>query len=108
MADGISCATLGERAVTAAARPRSMPMPDHSSVIAHLWPARHRRRSRHSRRFVTRTDVHLIVAPSVPAAQSTRSERILTGAWTLYSRWEWTIAKARAERARRRAHPPWR
>ncbi|MFG2087514.1 MULTISPECIES: hypothetical protein [unclassified Spirillospora] len=82
-------------------------MPDHSPVLAHLWPARHRR-SRRSRRLVTRTDVRLIVVPSVPAAQGTRSRRVLAGAWTLYSRWEWTSAQARAERARRRAHPPWR
>ncbi|MEU8803316.1 hypothetical protein [Spirillospora sp. NPDC048819] len=78
-------------------------MPDQSPALAQLWPARRRRR-----RSVTRTGVRLIVVPSVPPAQSTRSQRILTGAWTLYSRWEWTIAEARAERARRRAHPPWR
>ncbi|WP_242902779.1 hypothetical protein [Actinomadura terrae] len=28
-------------------------------------------------------------------------------AWTLYSRWEWITATARAERVLRRSRPPW-
>ncbi|TDC45782.1 hypothetical protein E1281_29535 [Actinomadura sp. KC345] len=77
-------------------------MPRTSSAIARLRPARKRRR------LVTRTEVRLIVASSVPAAQSSRSERIRDGVWTLYFRWEWATAKARAERARRRARASWR
>ncbi|TDC75041.1 hypothetical protein [Actinomadura sp. 7K507] len=77
-------------------------MPHPSSAIARLRPARDRRR------LVTRAEVRLIVASSVPAAQRTRSEKVRDGVWTLYSRWEWATAKARAERARRRARPSWR
>ena len=77
-------------------------MPRTSSAIARLRPARNRRR------LVTRREVRLIVASSLPVAQSSRSERIRDGAWTLYSRWEWATAKARAERARRKARASWR
>ncbi|TDE27139.1 hypothetical protein [Actinomadura sp. 6K520] len=80
-------------------------MPDTPSAIARLRPAR-RRRPR--RTLVTRTKVRVLVIPAVPAAPATRSERIRSAAWTLYSRWEWRLAQARTDRARRAAHPYWR
>lgn len=78
-------------------------MPDPSSALARLRRARRRR----SRRVVTRAQPRLIVLSGVPADRGTRADRVRAGAWTLYSRWEWARATARAERARRRAHPPW-
>ncbi|TDD27450.1 hypothetical protein E1287_34560 [Actinomadura sp. KC06] len=79
-------------------------MPDPSSAITRLRPARRRSAPR---RFVTRRDVHLIVLSGDLAGQSARSRGARTSVWTLYSRWEWSLATARAERARRRARPPW-
>ncbi|MFI0406165.1 hypothetical protein [Actinomadura sp. 3N508] len=79
-------------------------MPVRSSAIARLRPARRRSAPR---RFVTRADVHLIVLPGDSAGERDRSRSARTCIWTLYSRWEWTMAIARAERARRRARPPW-
>ncbi|MGH3242419.1 MAG: hypothetical protein ACRDNL_18730, partial [Spirillospora sp.] len=75
-------------------------MPDPSSTIARLRPARRRCAPR---RFVTRTEIHLIVMSSVPAGQAARTRSGRTSAWTLYSRWQWSLATARAERARRRS-----
>ncbi|XRQ10212.1 hypothetical protein ACN3XK_04710 [Actinomadura welshii] len=77
-------------------------MPDPSSALARLRPARRRRPARTR---VTRTEVRVIVAPTVPAARRTRAERLRSGAWTLYSRWQWRLAEARVERTRREAHP---
>ncbi|GAA0588987.1 hypothetical protein [Actinomadura livida] len=77
-------------------------MPDTPSALARLRPAR-RRRPR--RTLVTRTEVRVLVVPVVPEAPGTRAERLRSGAWTLYSRWEWWLAKARTDRARRAAHP---
>ncbi|MFI0482568.1 hypothetical protein [Actinomadura sp. 9N215] len=80
-------------------------MPHPSSAIMRLRPARRRSAPR---RFVTRTEVQLIVLSSISAGQTARSRGGRTCAWTLYSRWQWSLATARAERARRRSRPPWR
>lgn len=80
-----------------------MPVP--SSPITRLRPARRRCAPR---RFVTRAELPLIVLSSVPPGRSTRIRSGRTSAWTLYSRWQWSLATARAERARRRSRPPWR
>jgi hypothetical protein len=82
-------------------------MPDPSSALARLLPARHHRPRREIHRFVTRDEAQLIVLSRVSAGQRTFTKRGWSSAWTLYSRWEWTRATARDERARRRARPPW-
>lgn len=84
-------------------------MPDPSSAIARLRPARQRRTPRReSHRFVTRAEFRLIVLSDISAGESTRPRRSRASAWTLYARWHWTVATARTERARRRARPTWR
>ncbi|TMR01746.1 hypothetical protein ETD83_14010 [Actinomadura soli] len=80
-------------------------MPRPSSPIARLRPARRRSAPR---RFVTRTDLHLIVLSGDLAGERARRRGARSSVWTLYSRWEWSMATARAERARRRSRPPWR
>ncbi|RFS82073.1 hypothetical protein D0T12_27880 [Actinomadura spongiicola] len=79
-------------------------MPDPSSPIARLRPARRRCAPR---RFADRPKIQFIVLSSVPAGQRTRGRGHRTFAWTLYSRWQWSLATARAERERRRYRPPW-
>lgn len=79
-------------------------MPNPSSAIARLHRLRRRRAPRReTHRFVTRADLNLIVLSSVPAAQSPKSRRGWSSAWTLYWRCQWSMATARAEHARRRA-----
>ncbi|WP_433476060.1 hypothetical protein ACQPZP_02875 [Spirillospora sp. CA-142024] len=82
-------------------------MPDPSSTMVRLLPARRHHPRRETRRFVTRAELDLIALASVSAGQDARSKWKWSSAWTLYSRWEWAMATARAERARRRARPPW-
>lgn len=77
-------------------------MPGPRSAMERLRSARRRRRRR---RRVTRAETRVLVIPSVPAGRISRSERIRSGVWTLYSRWEWNLAEARTRRARRAAHP---
>ncbi|MGI5205075.1 hypothetical protein ACQEU6_26295 [Spirillospora sp. CA-108201] len=79
-------------------------MIDPSSAMARLLLARTQRPRRQARRFVTRADADLITLSAVSAAQDAPPAR---GAWTLYSRLQWSVAVAKAERARRRARPPW-
>ncbi|TDD68394.1 hypothetical protein E1293_37015 [Actinomadura darangshiensis] len=82
-------------------------MIDPSSAKARLRPARRHRPHREVGRFVTRSDVQLLILSRVPPGQSAGGRRGRSRAWTLYSRLEWAMATARAERARRRARPPW-
>ncbi|MEV3926831.1 hypothetical protein [Actinomadura coerulea] len=82
-------------------------MIDPSSAVARLLPARSQRPRRETRRFVTRADADLIMLSAVSAAQDAAPARRRCGAWTLYSRLQWSVAVAMAERARRRARPPW-
>ncbi|MEV0661358.1 hypothetical protein ACIBI3_06790 [Actinomadura luteofluorescens] len=82
-------------------------MIDPSSAMARLLPARSHRPRRETRRFVTRADADLIMLSAVSTAQDAAPARGRSGAWTLYSRLQWSVAVARAERARRRARPPW-
>ncbi|NDU76790.1 hypothetical protein GWI34_29805 [Actinomadura sp. DSM 109109] len=82
-------------------------MIDPSSAMARLLPARSQRPRREARRFVTRADADLIMLSAVPPGQDAAPGRARGGAWTLYSRLQWSVAVARAERARRRARPPW-
>ncbi|TYB48973.1 hypothetical protein [Actinomadura chibensis] len=84
-------------------------MPDPASAITRLRPPRRRGAPRReARRFVRRDELQVLVLPSVPPAQAPRSGRARTTAWTLYARWRWAVATASAERAKRRARPPWR
>jgi hypothetical protein len=106
MADGIECATFGERAAAPGRPTEELPMPHPPSALARLLPARRRRPRRETYRFVTRAEMQLIVLSRVPTGQSPASWFGRFSAWTLYSRWEWALATARVERARRRAHPP--
>ncbi|WP_141579149.1 hypothetical protein [Actinomadura sp. WMMA1423] len=82
-------------------------MIDPSSAMARLLPARSHRPRRETRRFVTRADADLVMLSGIPTGQSGSPRRGRSGAWTLYSRLEWSVAVAKAERARRRARPPW-
>ncbi|MFB4308261.1 hypothetical protein [Actinomadura sp. GTD37] len=75
-----------------------------SSAITRLRPLRRRRAPRReTHRFITRADLNLIVLSSVPPDQSPKSRRGWSSAWTLYWRCQWSVATARAERARRRS-----
>jgi hypothetical protein len=92
-----------------------MPVPP--SALARLRRARRRRGrrgrrgrpARVTRRFVARPAGGCPAcgdAPDEPApGRASRPES--SWAWTLYSRWEWITATARAERALRRSRPPW-
>ncbi|HEY8482068.1 MAG TPA: hypothetical protein VIL71_19750 [Spirillospora sp.] len=75
-------------------------MRDPRSALARLRSKRHRRRRR---RRVTRTETRVLVIPRVRTVPVSRAQRIRSGFWTLYSRWEWRAARARTERARRAA-----
>ncbi|QXJ22672.1 hypothetical protein AGRA3207_003715 [Actinomadura graeca] len=97
-----------------------MPVPP--SALARLRPARRRPVPvRVARRFVTRPTCDLLGEPAdlgVPEGPDGPGEsagpawagrrRRSSWAWTLYSRWEWVTATARAERVLRRSRPPWR
>ncbi|MBT2206499.1 MULTISPECIES: hypothetical protein [Actinomadura] len=86
-----------------------MPVP--ASALARLRRARRRRRrpARVTRRFVARPACASPArkdAPDEPdPGRAPRPES--SWAWTLYSRWEWITATARAERVLRRSRPPW-
>ncbi|NKZ08211.1 hypothetical protein [Actinomadura latina] len=106
MAAGIEYATVGEQPVTGPLI-EELPLPNPSSAISRLHPLRrHRAPRREVHRFLTRADLTLIALSNVPAAQRPKTSRGLSAAWTLYWRVQWSLATARADRARRRALPP--
>ncbi|TDD93872.1 hypothetical protein [Actinomadura rubrisoli] len=80
-----------------------MPVP--SSAITRLRPPP---RSL-GRRFVSRpTGLTGLAGLAGPIGENRLSRPCSAWRWTLYSRWQWSMATARAERQRRRARPPWR
>ncbi|QKW33240.1 hypothetical protein HUT06_03660 [Actinomadura sp. NAK00032] len=79
---------------------------DPSRTTSRLRPPRRRRPPRReAHRFITRADFDRMVLAAVPAAQSPRTHRVRSLAWTLYWRCQWAVATARADRSRRRARP---
>ncbi|WP_067451892.1 hypothetical protein [Actinomadura macra] len=97
-----------------------MPVPP--SALARLRPARRRPApARVTRRFVIRPTGAPLDEPNKldgpggsgrtdgsAGPMETGRRRYSSWTWTLYSRWEWIMAGARAERALRRSRPPWR